>query len=248
MLLRRFTQHIKEQNWFAVTIDFLVVVSGIFIALQVTEWSESQKNLVEYRQNLVDLKSNLESDLAALEEKIEFNSIILKNGKQVVDTLFSPNEQTKEQKLTFVESNVSLAYESYYIPEKSVFNQLSLTGGFNRLFDSQFKNEIFEYYTSNERDENNMEKSVQLYQHMYITKDILRELFTTQEGAELRGKSKSLIDSLPSLNIKELQRNKNYITAVTIKISLTETQTKNYQRMKLKAKNLVSLIEIELKR
>ena len=34
MLLRRITKHIKEQNWFAVGIDFVIVVFGVFIGIQ----------------------------------------------------------------------------------------------------------------------------------------------------------------------------------------------------------------------
>lgn len=43
MLLRRFTQHVKDQNWFAVALDFLIVVIGILIAFQITEWSGARK-------------------------------------------------------------------------------------------------------------------------------------------------------------------------------------------------------------
>ena len=43
MILRRFTKHIKEQNWFAVGLDVVVVVVGIFLGMQVTEWNEERK-------------------------------------------------------------------------------------------------------------------------------------------------------------------------------------------------------------
>lgn len=33
MALRRLTQHIKDQNWFAVTLDFVIVVIGVGVAL-----------------------------------------------------------------------------------------------------------------------------------------------------------------------------------------------------------------------
>ena len=42
MLLRRITQHVKEQNWFAVFLDFFIVVAGILIAFQITNWNEAQ--------------------------------------------------------------------------------------------------------------------------------------------------------------------------------------------------------------
>ena len=33
MILRRITEHVKAQNWFAVGLDFLIVVVGVFIGV-----------------------------------------------------------------------------------------------------------------------------------------------------------------------------------------------------------------------
>lgn len=42
MLLRRMTQHVKDQNWLAVALDFVIVVAGVFIATQVANWNASR--------------------------------------------------------------------------------------------------------------------------------------------------------------------------------------------------------------
>jgi hypothetical protein len=42
MLLRRITEHVKNQNWTAVGLDFVIVVVGVFVGLQVQEWAEEQ--------------------------------------------------------------------------------------------------------------------------------------------------------------------------------------------------------------
>ena len=42
MLLRRISKHVKDQNWFAVLIDFAIVVVGVFIGLQVANWNEAR--------------------------------------------------------------------------------------------------------------------------------------------------------------------------------------------------------------
>jgi len=41
MILRRVTEHVRAQNWFAVGIDFLIVVIGVFIGIQVANWNEA---------------------------------------------------------------------------------------------------------------------------------------------------------------------------------------------------------------
>jgi hypothetical protein len=65
MLLRRFTKHINDQNWFAVSLDLLIVVSGIFIGLQVDAWRGTQNERVLEREYLERLLSDMEVSIAA---------------------------------------------------------------------------------------------------------------------------------------------------------------------------------------
>lgn len=44
MILRRFMKHVSDQNWFAVGLDVLVVITGIFLGMQVTDWNEERKD------------------------------------------------------------------------------------------------------------------------------------------------------------------------------------------------------------
>jgi hypothetical protein len=44
MLLRRMTQHVRDQNWFAVGLDFVIVVTGVFVGLQVGNWNAAAQN------------------------------------------------------------------------------------------------------------------------------------------------------------------------------------------------------------
>lgn len=39
MILRRLTEHARAQNWFAVPLDFLIVVAGVFVGIQVANWN-----------------------------------------------------------------------------------------------------------------------------------------------------------------------------------------------------------------
>ena len=42
MILRRITKHVRDQNWFAVGIDFCIVVIGVFIGIQVANWNDAR--------------------------------------------------------------------------------------------------------------------------------------------------------------------------------------------------------------
>lgn len=58
MLLRRFTEHVRDQDWFAVGLDFLVVVVGIYVGLQADEWNEQRKDRIREQAHLEQLYSD----------------------------------------------------------------------------------------------------------------------------------------------------------------------------------------------
>lgn len=71
MILRKFMKHVTEQNWYAVGLDVLVVITGIFLGLQVTEWNDQRKQHEEGLYHLETLLTFVEKDIvdnAALQE------------------------------------------------------------------------------------------------------------------------------------------------------------------------------------
>jgi hypothetical protein len=63
MLLRRIMKHVDEQNWFAVLLDFLIVVVGIFVGLQVDNWNEERKARAEEQEYLARLSEDAAGSL-----------------------------------------------------------------------------------------------------------------------------------------------------------------------------------------
>ena len=62
MLFRRVLQHVKDQNWTAVGIDFVIVVVGVFIGLQVANWNDARSD----RQTEVLYLQRLQQELSAM--------------------------------------------------------------------------------------------------------------------------------------------------------------------------------------
>ena len=67
MLLRRMVNHVKSQNWTAVGLDFLIVVLGVFLGIQLGNWNDARLAAGEEARYLRDLKSDLASDIGELE-------------------------------------------------------------------------------------------------------------------------------------------------------------------------------------
>jgi hypothetical protein len=79
MLLRRINEHVKEQNWFAVVIDFIVVVVGIFIGLQVSDWNQERLDRKIEATYLLALQQDLEATAANYEKFLRDNTVIRDN-------------------------------------------------------------------------------------------------------------------------------------------------------------------------
>ena len=63
MLLRSITKHVKDQNWFAVSLDFFIVVFGILIAFQITNWSDSRSDRIDAGNILERLEQDFQQKL-----------------------------------------------------------------------------------------------------------------------------------------------------------------------------------------
>ncbi|GJL91348.1 hypothetical protein [Hyphococcus sp.] len=59
MLLRRITEHVKAQNWTAIALDFVIVVTGVYLGLQVQEWSVERDRQRSEGQYLTRLHSEV---------------------------------------------------------------------------------------------------------------------------------------------------------------------------------------------
>lgn len=66
MRLRSLTEHIREQNWFAVALDFFIVVVGILIAFQITNWNERRSNRVLERTIWKDYQLTLQAPMRGM--------------------------------------------------------------------------------------------------------------------------------------------------------------------------------------
>ena len=42
MILRRLTEHLKQQHWTAIGIELVIVVLGVFLGMQVSNWNEER--------------------------------------------------------------------------------------------------------------------------------------------------------------------------------------------------------------
>jgi hypothetical protein len=83
MLLRRVTKHIQDQNWLAVGLDFLMVMSGVVVGFQITAWNEARQD--HQKEHLI--LERLHADFIAIEQRTSETSEILENRRESATAL-----------------------------------------------------------------------------------------------------------------------------------------------------------------
>lgn len=146
MILRRITKHVKDQNWFAVAIDFAIVVIGVFIGLQVANWNEARSDRQlgqEYTQRLI---ADLERDLAATRSLKSYYAEVLENVEEADRLLAAPAPDSK--------ALVIAAYRASEFnnnpPDTATWDEIVSSGHLKLLPAGAIENGLGDYYKFNE--------------------------------------------------------------------------------------------------
>ena len=67
MILRRVAHNIRRQDWTAIGIELLIVILGVFLGFQVTDWAGERANRSTERRHLEEISEDLRADIASLE-------------------------------------------------------------------------------------------------------------------------------------------------------------------------------------
>jgi len=143
MLLRRITQHIKDQNWFAVNIDFVIVVVGVFIGIQVANWNDERAAAADEAELMVRLTEEmetLESELAVVAES--YKSTVNATGALLAvlrADVLPAHEQSFRRTLW-------RANRFEEIPSLSAsYAELVASGGLSRISDPELRTALIRY-------------------------------------------------------------------------------------------------------
>ena len=142
MLLRRITKHVKDQNWFAVGLDFVIVVVGILIAFQITNWSEARQDRFDERVVLERLEQDFEQILDRADNSLADHKRNLEAAGRLI--LGIRNQAFEEETLL---DDVGAASNFSTSPGPSAtFTQLMSSGRLELIPDQELRRALTEYH------------------------------------------------------------------------------------------------------
>ena len=143
MRLRSLTKHIRDQNWFAVALDFFIVVVGILIALQITNWNEARKAASDERAIIAQLKTDFKTLEDQLEERVARSERLMKQTMELVKLIQlgeEPKDKDYVKTLIFAAGSISFREA----PPAS-YSELLASGKLSELSDSDLRKALIKY-------------------------------------------------------------------------------------------------------
>jgi len=143
MLLRRITQHVKDQNWFAVFIDFLIVVFGVFMGFQVQAWNEHRNDAADTKEYIQRLVTDMELSVERNDDQITQSQLQVARLDQIINAL-EACELLPENKSTFITGLYNLGKYDMPVMLMGTINELNSTGKFTLIKDLALRDLISE--------------------------------------------------------------------------------------------------------
>jgi hypothetical protein len=88
MIFRRIKAHVEKENWFAVGIDFVIVVIGVFIGIQVANWNEARSDRARENAFLERLYEDVEQAQLRLASFVKIREARLDAIMRIEDMYF----------------------------------------------------------------------------------------------------------------------------------------------------------------
>ena len=146
---RRIRKQLLTENKFSKYLlyaigEIVLVVVGILIALSINNWNEWKKERIKEREILIDMAENLETNIKALDDDIEYLHLLNKSSEIIISSIYNSQPYA---------DTLAQHFDMTRIPKQELF--LSRTGyegykdiGLQILTNKNLKKEVLTLFES----------------------------------------------------------------------------------------------------
>lgn len=251
MLLRRITQHVREQNWFAVGLDFLIVVFGVFVGLQVQQWNEGRNDDTRAKAYLMRAQNDINADILAFQTRADLWKQVSDYGISGLDYVNSGqvgNSTYWQILLAFFQASQTAEFTT----TRTTYDELTSSGDQNLIKNLRVRDSFARYYleagvdnlTERPKYRENVRGIIPIAVQSYIWENCYKTNETT--GQELLDCSASItpqraeeIVNMIAGNAELMAELRYWVSSMTVATLIAHNRVKQ-------ANELLELIETEL--
>lgn len=145
MILKNISRAIREQNWFAVVLEFVIVIAGVVIGFQIQAWAEDRAQA--QRQSVLLDRLHHEA-----EENVGYYSFILdiyeRHNAARTEAIerFVANDLAGADREALTEAITSIGILPAVAPPRGVFDEIVSTGQASTIGDTALREAIAAYW------------------------------------------------------------------------------------------------------
>lgn len=147
MLLRRVIEHARRQDWTAIAIDFVIVVVGVFIGIQVANWNDARVDNARATGYLQRIQNDLEADVDNYRDRISFWATVSNYGRSGLAYADSGQAGDRRQwDLLLAYFHASQVAE--FVTTGTTYEELKSAGELGLIKNISLRNLLGTYYTN----------------------------------------------------------------------------------------------------
>lgn len=144
-ILRRLQQGLRGRDWGTVAVELAIVILGVFIGIEASNWNQSRRERVEERRYYAQLLDDLRTDQATLQQAIKLSARFDEAAERTLTAIRTgvvPRSETGQ-------FAVRIHYAGFiFLPRatRRTYDELVSTGNLGLLRDPKAKAAIADYY------------------------------------------------------------------------------------------------------
>ena len=148
MILSRLMKAVREQNWFAVGLEFIIVILGVVIGFQVTAWNESRARDQRAALMMTQLAADLEAERWRIAATTAHYDGVTDEAQLVLDAV-SGRLDLPDHALVIKAFRGTQYFWACVI--RSTYDELVASGEIALIPQGTFRDAAIEYYNSSPR-------------------------------------------------------------------------------------------------
>jgi len=150
MILARISRAIREQNWFAVVLEFVIVIAGVVMGFQISDWAQARADAEREALMLSRLHGEAETNVRYFTQQVEARQESDARRDVLIQGLLAGDFETVDPRAlvggVFSASNVQDP-----TPSRVVYDEIVSAGLTSRIGDETMRIALAEYWSEIDR-------------------------------------------------------------------------------------------------
>ncbi len=157
MVIRRIREHVMHHNWFAVAIDLAIVIAGVFLGTQVSNWNQQRLSRDQANEDRAMLIDDLEANQQNLATRRHYYDWVHDAALKTLAALDRPASTLGDQFL------IDAYQASQILPwslKRNTYDEIQSTGRVAALGSPALRSKITNYYVTSQVTGENLETTM----------------------------------------------------------------------------------------